>query len=74
LSDKQIESCYQLVENYELNNESLMKLVKGLTFLNQFDLANKIKSRIDPLNKIDYVDKMFLRDCLQLDTFTSNDL
>ncbi len=74
MSDKQIESCYQLVENYELNNESLIKLVKGLTFLNQFDFANKIKSRIDPLNKIDYVDKMFLRDCLQLDTFTSNDL
>ena len=74
MTDKQIESCFQLVENYELNNDSLMKLIKGLAFLNKFDLANKIKSRIDSLNKIDYVDKIFLRDCFQLDTITSNDL
>lgn len=73
LTEEQIDSCFELVENFELNNENLIKLMKGLIFLNRSDLANKIKNRIDPLNRVGYEDQMFLRDCLEFNIINSSD-
>ncbi len=57
----------------QLEDESLMMLIKGLVFLNQLNLAKKQISKLVSPNKLSFNDLLFLKDVFELNYFSDTE-
>lgn len=55
-------------KSIKLNNNDIIRLLKGLLMYKQRDLAQNVISRLDFENINDFDDRMFLRDNFEIDT------